>query len=229
MKKGLPTYPEGSVFAKVSLMTADDPAFASSAEPSGAVRYQFMLKNNKKYSETRGWGYALFAAEGELFPEAPNTQTRACAACHDIVPNRDYVFSRPMPFEKINPAHFWADEKVKNAGIYFVDLNTNKLAEPIKAYVNKFAKIRVVEGELRKSLFQGTLMEVRPSLAIEVKKSDLPAALISTDSTKFSLVIPRVPKQACGKDQKGIQVDFVMTVNHVDPNAEPIKGSYCHE
>ena len=55
-----------------------------------------MLKDKKKYKSTEGWGYALFDSEGRLFKEDVHIKTQACAACHRMVPERDYVFSRTM-------------------------------------------------------------------------------------------------------------------------------------
>ncbi len=60
MSSGKAEYPDGSIFAKTGYMTDDDPSFTSSKIPSGSRRYQFMVKNKKKYKDQDGWGYALF-------------------------------------------------------------------------------------------------------------------------------------------------------------------------
>lgn len=88
LMSGATDYPKGSVFAKIGLATLEDPSFASSAVPSGARRYQFMVRDKTKYSETDGWGYALFDANGKTFPGEPKEASLACAACHHIVPER---------------------------------------------------------------------------------------------------------------------------------------------
>ena len=81
-------YPDGSVFAKIGIATQEDPAFTSSAVPSGARRYQFMVRNAKKHQDTEGWGYALFDKNGKTFPGEPKVASQACAACHHLVPDR---------------------------------------------------------------------------------------------------------------------------------------------
>src|SRR4051812_40536000 len=48
-------YPEGAVFGKIGVATQSDLSFASSSVPSGARRYQFMVRNKEKYQDTNGW------------------------------------------------------------------------------------------------------------------------------------------------------------------------------
>ena len=65
LKKGATEYPDGAVFAKIGIMTEEDPAFTSSAVPSGARRFQLMVHDAKKFPETHGWGFALFDARAK--------------------------------------------------------------------------------------------------------------------------------------------------------------------
>ena len=44
-------YPDGAVFAKIGIITMEDPAFPSSAVPAGTRRYQLMVRNKKKHAE----------------------------------------------------------------------------------------------------------------------------------------------------------------------------------
>jgi len=85
-------YSEGAVFAKISVITEDDPRFISSAVPAGAQRIQYMVRNKTKYADTGGWGYALFDADGKTFAEEPKMKSQACAACHLIVADLGHVF-----------------------------------------------------------------------------------------------------------------------------------------
>src|SRR6185437_3765393 len=94
--EGKTDYPDGAVFGKVAVMTQEDTAFPASAVPSGARRVQFMVRNSAKHATTDGWGYALFNAYGKRFPDKPDTQPIACAACHRLVRERGEVFSQPM-------------------------------------------------------------------------------------------------------------------------------------
>ncbi|MBV2167073.1 MAG: cytochrome P460 family protein, partial [Bdellovibrio sp.] len=63
------SYPEGSAFGKTAYITAQDPHFPSSMVPSTNRRFQFMVKDSKKYAATNGWGYALFNSEGVIYKE----------------------------------------------------------------------------------------------------------------------------------------------------------------
>lgn len=95
MNSSQPTYTDGAIFAKVGIIAEKDPA-SSSEVPSGAKRFQFMVRDRKKYRTTNGWGYALFDDKGKVFNEDIKQKTLACAACHNMVPERDFVFSTAM-------------------------------------------------------------------------------------------------------------------------------------
>ena len=99
-------YPDGAVFAKIGIMTEQDPGFTSSVVPSGAKRYQLMVMDHKKHAATAGWGYALFDKDGKTFEQNPVEQTAACDACHKLVPDRSYVFSQPMRLDIGVPASY---------------------------------------------------------------------------------------------------------------------------
>ncbi len=83
LKTGGTDYPDGAVFAKIGLMTADDPEFVSSKVPSGAKRFQFMVRDKVKYAATGGWGYAVFGAAQDANAPARNAKEDAVtiAAC----------------------------------------------------------------------------------------------------------------------------------------------------
>ncbi|MGZ3743153.1 MAG: cytochrome P460 family protein, partial [Pseudobdellovibrionaceae bacterium] len=94
LQKGSTNYPDGAVFAKIGVATKDDPAFLSSKVPGGPQRIQLMVRNKKKYKETGGWGYALFSPRGHTFSNDLQVETKACYACHQLVPDRGQVFSQ---------------------------------------------------------------------------------------------------------------------------------------
>lgn len=99
MQAGRPTYPEGSMFAKVAFRTTEDQAFPSSVEPNNFTRIQIMKKDERQYAETNGWGYAIYLPESQSNsnPKQDNEMAKACHACHILVKARDYVFAR-SPF-----------------------------------------------------------------------------------------------------------------------------------
>ena len=224
LKKGLTDYPDGAVFAKIGLKTNEDPSFASSVVPAGARRYQFMVRNKKKYKDNNGWDYALFDERGLTFPEDPKTQVVACAACHNIVPERGYVFSQLIELHPNSVASI-----VKNGGLpqTFKMIDVTTLPKNISSLIPEEIKyVRVLEGELRKKLFQGTLEEIRPSLFNEVEKSKLPAILYNEDGSRFSLVLPENLGSNCKENDKiGIFMHSIYT--KLDKNNEKQELHFC--
>lgn len=186
MLEGKVDYPDGSVFGKVGFITEDDPSFTSSRVASGARRYQFMVRDKKKHSTTNGWGYALFDAQGKTFPEDPILKTQACAACHNIVPERGYVFSQPM-----EPNLFIKSIRAQGSSLNkfeFSKVKINEANDRLKKYLGEEKYVYLLEGKLRNYLFQGTLDEIRPLLMDEAKKNQSAVALANNDFTRFTLV-----------------------------------------
>jgi hypothetical protein len=173
LKKLKPHYPDGAKFAKVSFIGEGDPAFPSSLAPSGARRYQFMVKDHKKYKgEASGWGYALFDASGKIYNENVKEKTEACIACHQLVPERNYVFSRRLLRE--------GDEAPIPGQASGIKFNSKKRAHFVGTDIVKQAssELESLEGALQKHAFSGTLDEVIP-LLLERSR------LLSRDATLF--------------------------------------------
>ena len=56
------------------------------------------FKDAKKYSATKGWGYARWRGK-DLIPWGDNADfAQSCVACHTPVANKDYIFSTPAIF-----------------------------------------------------------------------------------------------------------------------------------
>jgi hypothetical protein len=179
-------YPNGAVFAKIGIKTLEDPAFTSSVIPAGARRIQFMVRDTKKYKSTNGWGYALFDENGKTFPEDPKTMVMACAACHNLVPDRGYVFSQLMPQ--------WNSMAMENPKaqipIRFKTIPYSNIPNDIKKHLPKeYREYRSLDSSLKQSSFAGTLDEVRPILTKEFFLSGKPTLFFTDDHHGFSLVI----------------------------------------
>jgi len=180
-----------------------------------------MVRDGKKFASTDGWGYALFDANGKLFPEKPDTQAPACAACHRLAKERGYVFSQPWQLE---PFHELASATAGPA-LKFRDLPASELPPAVRSLLGSAVTgIRAVQGELEDSLFQGTLDEIRPTLAAEVARTGLPALLISRDGRKFSLVMRNPSGVAC-KGSGGTEVIGIRS--GLGESAEPYRISFC--
>ncbi len=224
-------YPDGSVFAKIGFATHNDPAFTSSVVPNseGARRYQFMLRNKTLYRDTDGWGYALFDAQGRTFPENKVNQVQACAACHRIVPERGQVFAEPLQLAPFQETADSMKSSTLSTKISFRSEDAKHLPEIVRMHLNPETEtVSLVQGDLAKHLFQGTLDEIRPSLAEEVSHSKRPAILLSLDKTRFSLVVQDSGSGICKKS--GVHGVDLKAVHSLIGEKNPIyQLSFCHE
>ena len=211
LESGAIDYPDGAIFGKIAMATAEDTQFISSVVPTSTRRYLFMVRDQKKHSDTGGWGYALFDSQGRLFPEEASKASQACYACHKIVENRGYVFSQPFFLASQMKNQFDLDSSKKNLRsallsvhkdldlqIKFTDESVNVLNLDIKKQLNaKWEKFRrVQQSDITKNLFQGTLDEIRPTLELETRRTGKPSGLISDDLSRFSILIP-LPRGTC--------------------------------
>lgn len=205
MQQAKPVYPDGAVFGKVGLITDKDPAFPSSEVPSGAKRFQLMVYNKKKFKDTQGWGYALFDERGQLFNEDPKTQTAACAACHAIVPDRGYVFSRPMNVDfganRLDPVRLAADPTLKFE-IKPMSLFSKTFRSMIPGEITSVASL---EGPVKKSSFSGTLDEIVPFL-IQGLKNEGKTTTLYSDEQNFTIVTTAPPGQKCEIGKTSLRV-----------------------
>lgn len=188
--KGKIDYPDGAVFAKTGIFTGEDSQFPSSVVPRAVRRYQVMVKNKKNYSNTGGWGYALFDANGKTYPEEPTAAQQACFACHAIVENRGYVFSEPFNFT--TSAKLIRQPQLGKKSFRFTSLKSQSLKENIRVLIpSRYSIVSSLEDKrLKENVFQGTLDELKPLLENEALASKRPAIFFSTDGSKFVVVLP---------------------------------------
>jgi Cytochrome P460 len=99
--KGLPTlkaggpypYPDGTIFADdVHDFTVKDGVYAEGPKKAVTV----MIKDAKKYAETGGWGFQVFAGGDPAKPLVTDTKT-ACFVCHTPQKAQDFTFSTYIP------------------------------------------------------------------------------------------------------------------------------------
>lgn len=197
-------YPKGAVFAKIGFKTNQDPGFPSSVVPTESRRYQFMVRDQDKFSKTDGWGYALFDLDGFVYPENAEVQTAACAACHRIVPERGYVFSEYLEMSpkkrsdksQLTGNHF--TQKIK-----YEDVVVKKLPADIQKLIpSSYKKVRLLKHEISQFLFQGTLDEIKPALSGEAIASKQPALILSADLKSYTLVFIENLNLKCDQDGK---------------------------
>lgn len=87
-------WPDGSILAKV--------AWKQLPDSTGIIRtgefwqVEFMVKDKKKYADTKGWGWARWRTT-DLIPYGNNADfTNECIQCHNPVRKNDYVFTVPF-------------------------------------------------------------------------------------------------------------------------------------
>jgi len=216
-------YPDGAVFAKTAYLLSTDKDFPSSHLPNKVARYQLMVKNSKAHKSTNGWGYALFNAEGKTFPGNPETVAQACNACHNIVLNKGSIFSSPVDF-KINyfpslNSHAAPNVPMNPYQLSFVDETPRKLSKSLSNHLPLGTKkVRSLNGSMRNHLFQGTLNEILPFLAMEAVKRGIPAALVSADGERFSAAyLDSSAKNKCQfGTREGRSVIFITTLTKAE-------------
>jgi hypothetical protein len=88
-------FPDGSKAAKIQYRpkkSAEAPFDVSI--PDQLKDVAFMLKDSKRFSDTGGWGYALFNYDPSSDTFTPDGTGAKCgAACHTIAKAKDFVFT----------------------------------------------------------------------------------------------------------------------------------------
>jgi hypothetical protein len=216
-KKGSRVFPDGSVLAKVAYLTQADPAFESSLAPAQNRRFQFMVKNKKLYKQHHGWGYALFDPQGNVHPGPVEEQTAACASCHEIVPERDYVFSW-----KFNQEASLAPQIFK---LNFDRVPLDKSMERYRKLIPlSFDSVLKIKSPLTRNVFQGTLDELKPALAKLSVTNKSPVLFESSDGRMFTLIYPEDLTIEC--EDEGAKGLFVVSINSM-PKGENHKVHFC--
>jgi len=100
-------FPDGSKIVKLEWTPKKltDPPFSANAPdtvPGDLEQVEFIVKDSKRFSDTHGWGYAMFVydtASGTFAPATKashppvNNDARCGAACHEIAKSKDYIFT----------------------------------------------------------------------------------------------------------------------------------------
>ena len=99
-------FPDGSKIAKIvwqqkKLTTPPFSASTSDTVPGDLIEVELIEKDNKRFRDTHGWGYAVFdydASSGfkpaTMTSKSPQAQDAKCgAACHELAASKDYIFT----------------------------------------------------------------------------------------------------------------------------------------
>jgi hypothetical protein len=100
-------FPDGSKIVKLEWKPKKitDPPFSAKTPdtvPGDLEQVEFIIKDSKKFSDTHGWGYAMFDYNTASATFAPatkaskppvNNDAKCGAACHTMAASTDYIFT----------------------------------------------------------------------------------------------------------------------------------------
>jgi hypothetical protein len=95
-------FPDGSKMAKIHWSPTKMATFPQAIVPGALLNVDFMVRDSKRFTDSGGWGWAVFeydSASGKFRPgtmasKPPQGNDAKCGfACHTIVKTRDYVFT----------------------------------------------------------------------------------------------------------------------------------------
>jgi len=87
-------WPNGAILAKVAWDEVEDQYGNISTGAFKQVEY--MIKDDKKYASTKGWGFARFKTPAMVPYGKTETFTTECVNCHQPMSANDYVFTTPI-------------------------------------------------------------------------------------------------------------------------------------
>nr|DAK73151.1 MAG TPA: Cytochrome P460 [Bacteriophage sp.] len=87
-------WPNGTTFAKVAWDQVTDKD--GNVHTGAFKQVEYMIKDDKKYAATAGWGWARFKTD-KLVPYGKTAMfTNECVSCHKPLSNTDFVFTSPI-------------------------------------------------------------------------------------------------------------------------------------
>ncbi len=85
--------PNGAIIVKIGWSTKPMDSFPDGLEADKIQRVEYMIKNDKKFAATGGWGYARFIKNPDGSYKPWGGDANECYACHTAVAGKDYLFS----------------------------------------------------------------------------------------------------------------------------------------
>ena len=95
-------FPDGAKMAKVHWAPKQNDFFPEVTVPGKLLNVDFMVKDSQRFSDSGGWGYAVFEYDadsdtfrpGDKTSKPPQGNDAKCGfACHTTAKARDYVFT----------------------------------------------------------------------------------------------------------------------------------------
>ena len=89
-------WPDGAILAKIVMKDDAHDSWPAATVPGKFVHAEFMIKDNEKYAETDGWGYARWLGADQTPYGKDETFVQECHGCHTPVKDNDFVFTKPV-------------------------------------------------------------------------------------------------------------------------------------
>lgn len=237
-------YPEGAVFIKVSMLTKGDPAFIASEVPSASRRYQVMKRDAERYASTGSWGYAVFAStpwgysvigwDGLVKRDGIEEMQAKCHACHTLVKDRGYVFSRiaPVAVNKPGEANTQPLESQDAPKIIFRVTPHEALPEAVRKFIPRsFKNVRTIDAPTSKNhAYIGVAYEARSLMIAEVARSKIPAVYFDEAQTNMIIVYPTNRKLEPVAPDCGEKGELFVSYWRITGNTQqwPSKDLFCY-
>lgn len=213
-------YEDGTIFYKIVYQAEKDPSFQASLRPQQQpyVR-QIMLRDKKKYKDTNGWGYAIFTDDGKTLPGDPDKTLATCYACHQIVGERNDIFSRPIetiiPNNKIasnsfSPTPTKKEVKTTNNLFKFKIGTTSDIPSDIVANVGRNSFYNILDGDILKQDFPGYMAEISSFLMKETLKNGFPSLAFKKFQDQFIYSYTYIDQYdtSCKPNQSLVRIGF---------------------
>jgi hypothetical protein len=86
-------WPDGTIITKVAWKEKTHPNWSQAVVPDTLEKAEAMVKDQKKYEKTGGWGFAKW--EGNNLTMYDEAKSKECFACHLPMQFNDYVYNAP--------------------------------------------------------------------------------------------------------------------------------------
>ena len=89
-------WPNGSILTKLAWKQKASETFPTAVVPGEFVHADFMIKDDRKYASTGGWGYARWLGMEQKPYGSDANFAQECLGCHGAMQHQDYVFTAPV-------------------------------------------------------------------------------------------------------------------------------------
>lgn len=94
MQAGGKHFPDGAMIGKIAWKEKHHEKWGPAIVPSELQQIDFMQKGSKQFAATGGWGFSRWLGTG-LKRDSKDLGGQECFACHSVVKDSDYTFTRP--------------------------------------------------------------------------------------------------------------------------------------